>query len=131
MKIRIKKLTAAAVILIAVGVLYLIVNRYTGFAVPCAFHLVTGLNCPGCGVSRMFISLFALDFKSAFKYNAAVMVTLPLLMYLLISLVIKYIRHGSVRPNKFQNLLIYFLIGFFLVFAVLRNIPAFDFLAPC
>lgn len=130
MTARIKKVAAAAVILIAVGVLYVIINRLTGFAIPCPFHLVTGLNCPGCGVSRMFISLLQLDFKSAFKYNAALTVTLPLILYLLISLIIKYIRRGSVKPNKFQNILIYFLIGFFLVFGILRNIPAFDFLAP-
>lgn len=130
MKSRIRKTTTAAVIIIAAGLLYLIINRTTGFSIPCVFHLVTGLYCPGCGVTGMIVSLSQLDFSGAFKHNCAVMLALPLMLYLFVCFVVKYIKYGCVKLAKFQNILIYFLIGFFILFAVLRNIPAFDFLAP-
>lgn len=130
MKSRIRKMTTAAVILIAAGLLYLIINRCTGFAIPCVFHLVTGLNCPGCGISGMFVSLSQLDFAGAFKHNSAIMAASPVILYLSLALMIKYIKTGKIAPTKFQNVLLYILIAYFIIFAILRNIPAFDFLAP-
>ncbi|MDY3861362.1 MAG: DUF2752 domain-containing protein [Ruminococcus sp.] len=130
MKLRIKKLTLAAVILIAAGLFYLAVNKLTGFAIPCVFHLVTGLYCPGCGVTGMIISLLHFDFLGAFKHNVAIITALPALLYLFIAALVRYIKTGQTTLTRFQNILLYILIGYFIVFAVLRNIPYFDFLAP-
>lgn len=130
MKLRIKKLTLAAVVLIAAGLLYLAVNQFTGFAIPCVFHLVTGLYCPGCGVTGMIISLLHFDFFGAFKHNFAIMAGLPVLLYLFIAILVRYIKTGQTTLTGFQNILLYILIGYFIVFAILRNIPYFDFLAP-
>ena len=55
------------------------VVAYLGFGIPCFFHLITKLNCPGCGNTRAVLSLLKLDFVSAFKYN---MMFLPEVLYL-------------------------------------------------
>ena len=47
-----------------------------GAQLPCFYLRTTGLLCPGCGISRMFLSLFRLDFSAAFSYNPGVLVLL-------------------------------------------------------
>ena len=35
----------------------------------CPFHAVTGLPCPGCGMTRAMLSLGQLKLKEAIEYN--------------------------------------------------------------
>lgn len=35
----------------------------------CPFQLFFGLSCPGCGMTRSFLSLLKLDFAHAFYYH--------------------------------------------------------------
>ena len=37
----------------------------------CTMRRLTGLNCPGCGLTRSFIALAHGDLRSAWSYNAA------------------------------------------------------------
>lgn len=130
MKKRLKKILIAAILLIAACLLYYFINKYTGFAIPCVFHLVTGLSCPGCGISRMFISLLEFDFIGAIKYNAAVFFAMPFMLFLFAEIIVKYIKKGTFILSGRQNIFIYSLIAYFIIFAVIRNIPYFSFLAP-
>ncbi len=36
---------------------------------PCVFRAMTGLPCPGCGLSRAWLSALHLDFYGAFSYH--------------------------------------------------------------
>ena len=45
----------------------------------CAFHELTGLRCIGCGSQRAIYSALHGDFATAMHYNAALVITLPLL----------------------------------------------------
>ena len=38
----------------------------------CPMVIVTGLPCPGCGLTRALISVFKLDFSHACEYNASI-----------------------------------------------------------
>lgn len=127
---RVKKVITAAVIVTAAGFIYWGFINITGFAIPCVFHLITGLYCPGCGVTGMCISLIQLDFLSAFKNNAAILCSLPVFILLSVTLLYSYIKTGSFKCKRWQNIAIYVLIVYFLIFAILRNIPQFSFLAP-
>lgn len=40
----------------------------------CTTKLIFGFPCPGCGLSRAFMSLLKLDFKGAIYYNATLFV---------------------------------------------------------
>ena len=73
-----KKTIRDITIIIIVGIVYYFINRFTGFGLKCAFHELTGLKCPSCGISHMFIDLFKLDFKSAYKDNQFLFFTWPL-----------------------------------------------------
>ena len=67
------------------GIACLIWLRMGGPSVPCVFHKLTGLECPGCGVTRMILALSRLDLQAAMKANAFLTVTLPYLTAALIN----------------------------------------------
>lgn len=56
----------------AVGIIYFIWLKLGGVAVPCAFRLITGYKCPGCGITHVVMNLARLDFRGAFACNQAV-----------------------------------------------------------
>lgn len=52
----------------AAGIAYLLAvpNQYK---IPCLFHLATGLQCPGCGLTRASMALLRGDVESAYNFN--------------------------------------------------------------
>ena len=70
------KLLTTAVIAAMIAVMYI-------FKVPCLFKAAFGIDCPGCGMTRAYISLLHLDIPKAFGYNAMFWaVPIGYLMYL-------------------------------------------------
>ncbi len=66
-------------IIILAGIVYYLIYRFTGWGLSCAFRNFTGLKCPSCGISHMFIHMASLDFKSAFADNQFMFLTWPLI----------------------------------------------------
>ena len=97
---------------------------YLNIPIPCLFHKITNLYCPGCGVTRMFDALFHFDIYKAVSYNAYVF---SLIILFIIYLIICLIKRSFITIN---NKVIYVLIMVGIVFTILRNIPNFSFLAP-
>ena len=97
---------------------------------PCLFHLVTGLWCPGCGLTRCAHALVHLDIARAFEMNALAMVAAPVLALL-------YARNAGWLPANVAERLrpltsLPFWFALVAAFAVLRNLPwvPFSWLAP-
>ena len=59
-KKRLKTLLCLCAALLLGGCAYAMLCAHLGYGVPCLFHSITGLQCPGCGVSRMFLCLLRL-----------------------------------------------------------------------
>lgn len=116
---------AAIVILMACAV-GVALSR-AGFGIPCMFHLITGLDCPGCGITRMLGALAEFDLESAFRANAGLLIWSPVLVIFAVWMTVDYIRLGRKRPTKTQNILLYASIVFLAVFAVFRNLPWYPF----
>jgi len=55
--------------LITFGLIVVLVLIMYFFNIPCLFKKVFKIPCPGCGMTRAYISLLHLDFKKAFEYN--------------------------------------------------------------
>ncbi len=93
--------------LIDCGAVALIVAAFYIFKVPCLFKLIFKIPCPGCGMTRAFISLFCLDLSGAFFLNPMVF-SLPLL-------VLFYFTDGKLFKKGWLNALLLGLItvGFF------------------
>lgn len=130
MKERLKKTVFYGTLLLSAGILYFIWYQGTGLAVPCFFHVLTGLYCPGCGMTRCMANLLLGNFREAFYYNMAVCLLSPLLIYFLGYSLYAYIRHGRIPFSGIQNLLLGFSLTVLVLFGILRNLPAFAMMAP-
>lgn len=102
--------------------LYLIFSFITGLSIPCAFHEITHLLCPGCGVTRMFKALLEGNIIKAFYYNQLIFISLPIFLVLFIDLVYCNFKNKKCLLLKIPNSVYYVYIVILLVFAVVRNI---------
>ena len=102
------------------GIAYLIWIRCGGFAVPCLFHEVTGLQCPGCGITRMLTAVSELDFGAALQANAFLLLTSPYLSFLLLYSAYKWVRNERIGAKAEAAAAVY-CVGL-IVFGILRNI---------
>lgn len=97
-------------------------------SIPCLFHKITNIYCPGCGVTRMFYALLHLKFIEAFSYNAFAFILLCLcIIYNIINFIYWTIKKEVI---KLPNYIYYTLIVLAIIFMIIRNIPYFNFLAP-
>jgi hypothetical protein len=80
--------TASAVAVAAVGawVLYTFAPTAYAFYPKCVFRSVTGLLCPGCGITRAAHHLLHGRFDEAFRLNPMVFVLIALVLYALPSI---------------------------------------------
>lgn len=106
------------------GCAYALFCRLTGFGIPCVFHRITGWQCPGCGVSRMCLSLLHGDLRAAWHYNAAILCLLPVFALIFGNIAVRYVRSGKARPDPWANVLLWLCAAALLVFGVLRNVFA-------
>lgn len=107
---------------------YYFLNHKFNFNISCIFHEITGFYCPGCEITRMFFSLIQLDFYQAFRYNPLTFCLLVLyLLYSLIYFITYKIYNYKITINPKWYYLILIIV---IVFGILRNMSAFDFLKP-
>lgn len=122
MKQRFKKIVLYLVAAGVLGCIYAVFVEAAGWALPCLFHSITGLACPGCGVTRMCLSIIHLDFEAAFLSNQMLFLLLPVLFYLFGSYTLGYVKTGRWMQSRVQTVLTYICIGLLLVYFVYRNI---------
>lgn len=130
MKQRAWWLTRRVALFAALGLLYAMVFVIRGFAIPCPFHWLTGLYCPGCGATRMFAALLRLDFAAAWHNNVVLLPFLPVLAAIGVIRALGYVRTGVWTTPRWQSVLFWVMGAILVVFGVLRNIPALSFLQP-
>ena len=120
-KERLKKTLLKYTVILGISLLYLLFVLLTGWGIPCIFYTVTGWQCPGCGISRMLVSIAKLDFVSAFYHNPFLLVTSPILFGCLLLSEIRYVKRGDGSLGKW-SILLWIEIVLALLFGVLRNI---------
>ncbi len=114
-------------ILLILLVIFLYLNHKFSFFIPCIFHKITGLWCPGCGITRMIISILKLNFYQAFRYNPLLFILTPFFIIYGVTYYINWLQNKEFKlPKIIWNILLVIAI----IFMILRNIKAFDFLAP-
>lgn len=109
-------------LLILLGLLYALWGSLTRLWLPCPFHLLTGLDCPGCGVTRMCLALLRLDLSAAWSANPGMLVLAPLLLGLLSWHAVTYIRTGNRHFTRGQTFLCWTLVGLLFLHGLLRNL---------
>ena len=130
-----KKRIFKAIFFLILGILllfgYYVLNKKTGFSIPCLIHETTGYYCPGCGITRMIFAILKLDFGKAFRYNQLVFILFPFLLLYLGYKIYLYILDKKDKiivkiPNYVFVILLIIVIGW----GIIRNFERFPFLRP-
>jgi len=93
---------------------------------------LTGIYCPGCGLTRGFHALLHGDVLTALHFNALLPVFAFVFGFLFISLLLIAVRGRGLSWSIFQPSAVYGFLILAAAFFVLRNLPfyPFTFLAP-
>ncbi|MBP3921237.1 MAG: DUF2752 domain-containing protein [Bacilli bacterium] len=126
MKKRILKVILIIIITIIFLYTYKYLNKIYHIGIPCIFHKITNLYCPGCGITRAIFSLMQLDIKEAIKYNPLFIILLPFLITYLIIYINYYIKNINKDPSKiFPKKVWEILLIITIIFGIIRNINYF------
>lgn len=83
----------------------------------CPFYYIFNFPCAGCGITRAYKSLLALDIKQAFRYHPLFWIVAPVLLYLV---------HENILPKRFspktETVILYSVCAAFLLVYVIRLI---------
>ena len=118
------KIISSILIFLIISSGYYFLNKKFGFSIPCVFHMITNLYCPGCGITRMFFSILEFKFYQAFRFNPFVFSFI--LLYILY-LILKVIKRKEISIPKWGY---YVLLIVAIFFGILRNIDLFSWLEP-
>ena len=90
---------------------------------PCAFKYLTGLDCPGCGGTRMVWFLLHADIPQAARHHIMALIAVPALGYAYVSWIANRLTRWRLPVWKPSGkLLAAYGVGW-LVFVIARNLP--------
>lgn len=118
---RIKKiLISGLAIVVCISYYFLLVHFHIG--IPCLFRRLTGLLCPGCGISRMMIDIIHFNFHSAYYHNQAIFLLSPFILYFVAKTYISWLFDKKMKINLIENIILYIIIAILIIFGIWRNI---------
>lgn len=116
------------ILLVLIFIIYFILVFKFNIYIPCLFHKITNLYCPGCGITRMIISLLKGNLYQAFRYNMLIFILTPFFMFFIFDYIISRKKQRDTLYEKIPNSIWYILIIVLVIFGIIRNI--FPFFAP-
>lgn len=122
MKERIKKVLKHTSIILILGLGYAGICNVTGFGIPCMFRVITGYQCPACGVTHMFLALLKLQIRQAFQYNAVLFSLMPIFVIAVTYHVRQYVKNGKLEIKNLENIGCYIIIAILVIWGIVRNI---------
>jgi len=116
------------VILILVGIAMVAVATYflfdpstAGFFPRCPFLTATGLKCPGCGSQRAIHALLHGQLGEAFRYNALLPLSIPLLALCVFAESVRT-SHPALYVRLQNGVFAYVFVGLVMLWWVVRNL---------
>jgi len=103
-----------------------------GFFPVCPLYYLTGIHCPGCGLTRGFHALFQGDVLTALHFNALLPVYAVVFGFMLVSMILVAVRGRGLSWRIIPPSAMYGFLVLAAAFFVLRNLPFYPFtlLAP-
>ncbi len=95
MKERLKQLIRGYLPIAVLLLAYIVFFTLFGRGIPCVIRTVTGLKCPGCGMSRALSAMLTGHFKTAAEYNILSVTLLPLLGVFFMIKAVRFVITGS------------------------------------
>lgn len=99
----------------------------SGFFPECPFRALTGVICPGCGITRGLHHLLHGNLETAFVLNPLLFLLLPVLTYALIRQTQAVVTGREPGGNRVPAAYIWALFGVVLLFWIVRNLPGYPF----
>jgi hypothetical protein len=117
--------------LAAVGLLWYVNPLEAAWLPKCPFHVLTGLYCPGCGMTRSLHQLLQGHFVAAITMNPLVLFLVPFIACSFVMEISNALGRPMCWPRAFSRWywVMVVVVG---VFGVARNLPwrPFNLLAP-
>lgn len=103
-----------------------------GFFPVCPLFKLTGILCPGCGLTRGFHALFHGDILTALHFNALLPIFALAFGFVFVSLVLIAVRGRGLSWRILPPASLYGFLVLAIAFFILRNLPFYPFtlLAP-
>ncbi|MBA4182470.1 MAG: DUF2752 domain-containing protein [Acidobacteria bacterium] len=103
-----------------------------GFFPVCPLYYLTGIHCPGCGLTRGFHALFHGDVLTALHFNALLPAYTLVFGFMFVSMILVAVRGRGLSWRIVPPSAMYGFLILAAVFFVLRNLPFYPFtlLAP-
>lgn len=126
----VERIFAAAGVFVVAGAIF--ANTYfdpvtAGFFPQCPLHAATGLNCPGCGLTRGFHALFHGDLSSALHFNALLPIYGLIFGYLFIAMFLVAVRGRGLSLKVFSPTFLWIFLAVSVIFGIIRNLPFYPF----
>ena len=110
--------------ILPIGIIFLIIaylgDPTNGPIVPCIFNKVTGLYCPGCGMTRGINSAMHFELRQALRYNFLIIIIPPLMGI--------YLFLDYKNMDKAAKIITYLMLIITISYGVARNFSFFNYL---
>jgi hypothetical protein len=116
------RIGGATCLCLALALLFLFEPGRYNFYPRCLFHKTTGLLCPGCGSLRAVHQLLHGHLIAAFHFNAMLVMSLPVGIWLLGRWVIRE-RNGQACQFEFHPAWLWGSLAIGVLFGIVRNLP--------
>ena len=120
-----KKRTFKTIIFFMLLFGYYLFMKHTGLGIPCPIRYFFHIQCPGCGISHMLLSLLQGNYRKAFFYYPVIFVSLPFLTYLIVKMLYGYLFCKTIHLSRIENAGIILLIFVLILYTVYRNLVTF------
>ena len=113
---------AAGAVVLGSGAVLALVNPAGGPPL-CPFKAWTGLDCPGCGITRAAHQLLSGHLMAALDLNVLIVVVLPVLAWALFGLLRQWFGGPTFRMPKVSPRILIGAIVVVAAFGIVRNLP--------
>ncbi len=120
-KKRIERVAFTAALFVCIGLFYALAVKLLGGGIPCIFHDITGLRCPGCGMTHAMTALLRLDFAAFMQANLFAPLIVAFLGLAFVSTSLHYIKTGKYRLSAGNTAIEILFLVLFVAWGIVRN----------
>lgn len=117
-----KRVALVAALFVICGIAYGVLVSFIHFGIPCVFYEITGLKCPGCGITSGMVRLMHFDFVGAFQCNAFLYLIIPYILLVFIHTAREYILMGKYRLGTGKSFIDITFLVLLVLWGIFRNI---------
>lgn len=119
--------TGTAAVTGVIGTVWYFNPSNVNFLPVCPLYQMTGIACPGCGLTRGFHALFHGDVLTALDYNAMLPIFSLILGYFFVSMLLVAVRGRGLSISYLKPKFVWAFLFLSISFAILRNLPFYPF----